>query len=44
MHVIAVFKSTGEEFSAYLDDDGLWIDDLMSPGYAQRESDWRIEK
>lgn len=40
--MIVRHKRTGEEHTAYDDDEGLWIDDPSGPGYAQNPKDWEI--
>lgn len=33
-------RRTGEEFTAYRDPEGLWIEDPAGPGYAWDESNY----
>lgn len=35
MKVIVIDTQTGEQFNAYVDPEGLWIDDVSNPGYAE---------
>ena len=40
--VVVRHKRTGEEFTAWQDPEGLWIEDPEGPGYAWRASDWIV--